>query len=341
MTNDCLTAGVDLDRPADEQSAAASFLTNPWIRFLLRRFGRLVVSTWVLVTVGFLMIHLVPGDPVRSALGPDASHALVEERRQALGLGDPLWQQYLDYLGHLLSWNLGESILSGQQVTELLAESLPPTLEIALLGFAFAIVVSVPLGTAMAALTRGGRGRRMELTFTSTSVVVGAIPEFLLAVGLVYVFAVKLEWVPIATRSGADSYILPVLALGIGPALILARILRVELLAVLGADFVRTARAKRMPFWRINVRHALPNALTAVLTLAGLLVGGMVAGTVLVETVFAWPGLGSTIVESIVAKDYPVVQAIVLVYGVGVLLINLLVDIALAIIDPRSTIQES
>ena len=119
------------------------------------------------------------------------------------------------------------------------------------------------------------------------------------------------------------------------------RILRVELLAVLGADFVRTARAKRMPFWRINVRHALPNALTAVLTLAGLLVGGMVAGTVLVETVFAWPGLGSTIVESIVAKDYPVVQAIVLVYGVGVLLINLLVDIALAIIDPRSTIQES
>ena len=322
-------------------SASSSLLDSAWLRFAIRRVGRLLLSVWVLVTLAFLMIHLVPGDPVRSALGPDAPNVLVQERRQALGLDDPMWQQYVDYLGNLMSWNPGESILTGEPISTLLSDSLPATLEIALLAFAFTVVVAVPLGTVTAALTRGGRRRGTELVFTSSSVVVGAIPEFLLAVGLVYVFSVKLEWLPIATRGGPGSYVLPVIALGLGPALILARILRVELLAVLGTDYIRTARAKRMPFWRIGAFHALPNALTAVLTLAGLLVSGMVAGTVLVETIFAWPGLGSTIVESILTKDYPVVQAIVLVYGVGVLLINLLVDVTLGLVDPRNTIRET
>ena len=314
---------------------------NPWLRFVVRRLGRLLVSVWVLVTLAFAMIHLVPGDPVRAALGPSAPAELVEARRAALGLDAPLWRQYLDYLGGLLTGDLGASILNGRPVADLLSQSLPATLEIALLAFVFTIVVAIPLGTVMAVLTRGGRGRRTELAFTSTTVVVGAIPEFLLAVGLVYLFAVKLDLLPIATRGGIDSYVLPVIALGLAPALVMARILRVEMLTVLGQDYIRTARAKRLPFWRVALQHALPNALTAVLTLAGLLVSGMVAGTVLVETVFAWPGLGSSIVESILAKDYPVVQAIVLVYGVGVLLVNLLVDVALVLIDPRNTIREA
>jgi len=204
-----------------------------------------------------------------------------------------------------------------------------------------AVVVSVPLGAAMAVLTRGGRRKRGELAFTATSVVLGAIPEFLVAVGLVYVFSVQLGWVPVAGRSGPDSYLLPVVALALGPAAVLARIVRVEMLSVLGSDYIRTARAKRLPPRAIYLHHALPNALTATLTLGGLLLAGLVAGTVLVENVFAWPGLGSTIVQSIIARDYPVVQGIVLVYGVGVLLVNLVVDVALAVLDPRSTIRES
>jgi peptide/nickel transport system permease protein len=156
----------------------------------------------------------------------------------------------------------------------------------------------------------------------------------------VYVFGVRLGLAPIAGRAGPDSYVLPVLALALGPAAVLARIMRVETLAVLDADYIRTARAKRLPDRRLYLRHALPNSLTATLTLAGLLLGGLVAATVLVENVFAWPGLGSTIVQSILSKDYPVVQGIVLVYGLGVLLVNLAVDVGLALLDPRSTIRE-
>ncbi|MBO0870437.1 MAG: ABC transporter permease, partial [Micromonosporaceae bacterium] len=207
--------------------------------------------------------------------------------------------------------------------------------------FVVTMCVSVPLGVVMAALTRGGRGRRTELAFTSSSAVVAAIPDFLLLVGLVYVFGVSLRWLPVAGRSGPSSFVLPVLALASGSTAVLARIVRVEMLAVLDADFVRTARAKRLPVWRVYLRHVLPNALTTTLTAGGLLLSGLIAGTVLVENVLSWPGLGSTMVASILSKDYPVVQGVVLVYGLGVLAINLVVDVLLALLDPRSAIKES
>jgi peptide/nickel transport system permease protein len=226
-------------------------------------------------------------------------------------------------------------------VSQVIGDRLPATLELAVYAFLLAIVVAVPLGVAMAVLTRGGRRRPAELAFTSTSAVLAVIPEFLLAVGLVYVFGVQLGWAPVAGRDGLDSYVLPVVALAVGPAAVLARIVRVEMLSVLQADYVRTARAKRLPDRVVYLRHALPNALTATITLGGLLLSGLVAGTVLAENVFAWPGLGSTIVQSILAKDYPVVQGVILVYGLGVLVVNLAVDVVLALLDPRSTIRES
>ncbi|TWE28493.1 ABC transporter permease [Prauserella muralis] len=317
------------------------FTGNAWTRFAARRLARLLISVWVLVTAAFLMIHLIPGDPVRVALGPTASPELVEARRAALGLDQPLWLQYVHYLGGLFSGDTGTSVGTGLPVSEVIADRLPATLELAGYAFLIAVVVSVPVGVGMAVLTRRGRRRKTELAFTSTSVVLGAVPEFLLAVGLVYVFGVQLGWVPVAGRSGLGSYVLPVLALAVGPAAVLARLLRVETLSVLEADYIRTARAKRLPDRIVYFRHALPNALTATITVGGLLLSAMVAGTVLVENVFAWPGLGTTIVESIIAKDYPLVQGIVLVYGTAVLLVNLAVDVALALLDPRSTIKES
>lgn len=321
-------------------AAVTTPVDHPWGRFALRRFGRLVVSVWVLVTAAFGMIHLIPGDPVRGALGPTASHELVEARRAALGLDQPLWQQYLDYLRGLFTGDLGVSMNSGLPVSDILGDRLPATVELAVLAFALAVLVSVPLGLLFAVLTRGGRRRPLELGFTSTSVVIAAIPEFLLAVALVWIFSVNLGWVPVAGRDGPASYVLPVVALALAPAAILARIVRVETLTVLRADYIRTARAKRLPSRTVYFRHALPNSLTAAITLGGLLLGALVAGTVLVENVFAWPGLGSTIVSSILAKDYPVVQGVVLVYGIGVLVVNLVVDVALALLDPRSTIRE-
>lgn len=314
---------------------------NPWLRFSARRLGRLLISVLVLVTAAFLMIHLIPGDPVRAALGLQAPQSLVNARRAALGLNDPLWLQYVHWVRNLLAGHMGTSITTGLPVSQVIGQRLPATVQLAVYSFVVSMVISVPLGAVMAVLTRGGRRRRAELAFTSTTVVLASIPGFLVAVGLVYVFSVHLGWTPVAGQSGFVSYILPVLSLALGAALVLARVLRVQMLAVLQADYIRTARAKRLPAWLVYLRHALPNALTATITLSGLLLSGLVAGTVLVENVFAWPGLGSTIVQSILSKDYPVVQGIVLVYGFGVLLINLAVDILLALLDPRSTIKES
>jgi peptide/nickel transport system permease protein len=330
--------------PAAASSASrglpGSVVSSPWTRFAARRLGRFVVSLFVLITASFLMIHLIPGDPVRGALGLTAPPELVERTRESLGLNNPLHVQYLDYLRDLVGGQLGTSMISKLPVSSVIAQRLPATLELAGLAFLVAVAVAVPLGVTMGVLTRRGRRRRTELGFTTASVVLGTVPDIIIGVVLVSVFAVNLDLVPVAGRAGPGSYILPVVALALAPALILARIIRVEMVSVLDADFIRTARAKRLPSAVIYLGHALPNALTASLTTAGLLLSGLVAATVLVENVFAWPGLGGTIVSSILTKDYELVQAIVLVYGTFVLLVNLAVDVILAILDPRSRIRQ-
>jgi peptide/nickel transport system permease protein len=331
---------VTLTAPSPSAGPARPLWAHPWVRFGVRRLGRLLVSLWVLVTASFAMIHLIPGDPVRAALGPTAPADLVEARRHALGLDDPLLSQYLHYLKGLVTGDLGTSLASQLPVSDVVAQRLPATLSLAVLAFLASVAVAIPLGVVMGVLTRRGHGRRTELAFTTTGIVVATIPDFLIGVALVYVFGIRLGWLPVAGDDTAAAYVLPVFSLAIGPAAILARIVRVEMVGVLEADFVRTARAKRLPARTIYVGHALPNAVTAALTVGGILLSALVAGTVLVENVFAWPGLGSTIVRSILTKDYPVVQAIVLVYGVGVLITNLVVDVALALLDPRSTIRE-
>jgi peptide/nickel transport system permease protein len=322
------------------QPGRTALRDRTWLRFALRRLGRLLASLWVLVTASFAMIHLIPGDPVRGALGPTAPADLVAARREALGLNDPLLSQYADYLRGLVTGDLGTSLSSQLPVSDVIAQRLPATLSLAVLAFLAAVAVAIPLGVTMGVLTRRGHGRRTELAFTTSSVVVATVPDFLIGIGLVYVFGVNLGWLPVAGNDTPSAYLLPVLSLAVGPAAILSRIVRVEMVSVLEADFVRTARAKRLPPRRVYLGHALPNAVTAALTMCGLLLSAMVAGTVLVENVFAWPGLGTTIVSSILTKDYPVVQAIVLVYGIGVLVTNTVVDVALALLDPRSMIRE-
>jgi peptide/nickel transport system permease protein len=320
---------------------ATALWRRRWVRFAILRGGRLLVSLWILVTAAFLIIHLVPGDPVRAAMGITAPAEVVEARREALGLNLPLGEQYVRFLGGLLRGDLGDSIGSRLPVGQVIAQRLPATASLAGLAFLVAVLVAFPVGLAVAVATRGGRRRRTELGFATGSVLLGAIPDFLLGVAFVSVFAVGLHLLPVAGRGGPATYVLPVLSLCLGPAAILARIVRVETLGVLQTDYVRTARAKRLPPHRVYLRHALPNAVTASLTVGGLMLSSMVAGTVLVESVFAWPGLGSTIVSAILTKDYPLAQGVVLVYGVGVLLINTVVDLALAGLDPRSTVGAS
>ena len=314
---------------------------NELLGFAARRLGRFVVSLWIVVTAAFLMIHLVPGDPVRAAMGTNAPSDLVEARREALGLNDSLLTQYWHFIQGLFSGDLGTSLVTNQPVTQVVSDRMPETLQLAVLAFILVAALALPIGVTMAVATRGGRRRGGELAFATICVVVAAVPEFLLAVAFVYLFAVQFAWFPVAGADGGASYVLPVVTLALGPAAVMARIVRVETLSVLGNDFIRTARAKRLPPRLVYLRHALPNALTATLTIAGLLLTSMVAGTVLVEQIFAWPGLGSMIVQSILQKDYPMVQGIVLVYGCAVLLVHLVVDVLLGVLDPRSTIRES
>ena len=210
-----------------------------------------------------------------------------------------------------------------------------------MLAFLVVVLVAVPLGMLAAVGTRDGRRPRLEVGFSAVTGLFSVIPEFLLAVALVVVFSVRMGVLPAAGRDGASSYVLPVTALAIGPIAALARIVRVETLRVLGEEYMRTARAKRLPARLYYLRHALPNLLTATLTISGLLLSGLLAGTVLVENVFAWPGLGNELAQSVPAKNYPMVQGLALVYGGGVLLINLVVDVLLALVDPRSTIRET
>ncbi|MFF6983694.1 ABC transporter permease [Streptomyces sp. NPDC008343] len=318
----------------------SSTTATGWITFLTRRLVRLAISVVVLLTAVFAMIHMVPGDPVRTALGQTASESLIESRRRSLGLDQPLWQQYLDFMSGVVQGDLGISMVSGLPAVDVVGQRLAPTLELAVYAFLFVIVLALPVGMLAAVLTLHGRRPRMELGFTGMTGALGAIPDFLLAVALVSVFAVSLDWLPVASGAGGASYVLPVLALSIGPLAVLSRLIRVETLRVLGEDYMRTARSKRLPSRLLYIRHALPNLLTSTLTWSGLLLGGLLSGTVLVENVFAWPGLGTELARAVPAKDYPIVQALALVFGAAVLLINLVVDILIAVVNPRSAIRE-
>jgi peptide/nickel transport system permease protein len=309
--------------------------------YALRRSSRLLVSLVLLLTATFFMIHLVPGDPVRAALGPSAPASLVAERRAALGLDKPLVTQYVDYLRNVVHGDFGTSLTSGEHVSDVIKQRGPATLRLGGIAFLVAIFLAVPLGIVMAALTRDGRRRRVELAFTATTGAIAAVPSFLIAVGLVYLFAVTVHLLPVAGRGGISSYVLPVASLALAAVASLSRIVRVEGLRVLEQDYVRTARGKRLPARIVYLRHALPNTLTPTLTLAGLLLGGLLAGTVLVENIFAWPGLGTTLVQAVAQKDFSTVQAVAVVFGAVVLLANFAVDLAIAAIDPRSTILDA
>ncbi|GAA2874590.1 ABC transporter permease [Streptosporangium fragile] len=331
-------AGRALPKPAVPGRAPAGRARGA---FVLRHLVRFAISLAALLVASFAMIHLIPGDPVRAALGPAAPVELVTARRAALGLDQPIPSQLASYVRNVLGGEFGTPSRRGEPVGEVGAARLPNTLALALLATTVALLVAVPLGMWAGIRTENGRNRGTEATFTSVTGAAVAVPEFLYAIALVTVFAIGLGWFPPAGKGGPESYVLPVLALAVAPAAMIARISRVETLRELGTDYVRLARAKRLPAARLYVRHVLPNTLTATLTMGGLLLTGLIAGSVLVEYVFAWPGLGLRIVESITQKDYPVAQGVILVYGVIVLVVNLLVDLLLGVLDPTSALKES
>ncbi|MFZ0168786.1 MAG: ABC transporter permease [Candidatus Dormiibacterota bacterium] len=312
-----------------------------WDLFWPRRILRLLVSLFALVTITFFMVQLVPGNPVREALGPDAPAKVVAQREKELGLDKPLLVQYVDYWDNALHGNLGTSLAENLPVTSIIESRIWRTASLLGLALAFTIVVSLPMGLLLGVLTDNGRRRRLEVGFTSIASTLNSIPEFLFAIGLVFLFGVALQWLPVAGAGGLNSYALPTLAIALGPTAALTRIVRVETTTVLKRDYMLVARSKRLPARILYLRHALPNLLTAALTVGGLLLTVLVGSVVIVENVFAWPGLGTELVQAITSRDFPLVQGIMLVLGATVLLINLLVDVLIALVDPRSTIRET
>ena len=299
-----------------------------------------MIALFLLVTGVFGMVHAIPGDPVRNALGANAAPSIVAAKRHMLGLDQSLWHQYLTYLDDVVHARFGNSLITGLSVKNMLGQQLPATISLAVSAFVVAVLVSIPLGMVIGVLTRDGRRRGVDVGFGATTGILSVLPDFVLGVILQFLFAVTLKALPVAGQGGFSSYVLPVLALATWPAALLMRIVRVETQRVLNQEYMRTARAKRLP-WRLEyLRHALPNLLTSTLTISGLILASLLAGTVLIEKIFAWPGVGAQLVSSTLAKDFPVVQALGLFFGVSVLLINLSVDVVIAVINPQSTIKE-
>jgi peptide/nickel transport system permease protein len=303
----------------------------------LRRAAASLVSVLLaLMLACFLLVHLVPGDPALRVAGLDATPEDIANVRHTLGLDLPLSRQFANYVSGIARLDFGKSFVTREPVVQVIADRLPNTLELAFAAMLLVMGTSLPLGMVAAALTRDDRNRYFEVAFTAATSAMSALPNFLSATFLAFLFAVWLRWLPAAGATHWSSVVLPAVAVGLRPLAELARIVRVEMLNALAQDYVRTARGKRLPRWLIYLRHVLPNVLTGALTIGGLLFAGLIAGTVVVENVFAWPGLGTALVQAILARDYPVVQGISLLLGFAVVTVNTSVDAALTLIDPRA-----
>lgn len=298
---------------------------------MFKRLLGVVPVVFGVLLLTFLLVHLVPGDPVEVMLGESASGADRAQLRQELGLDQPIVVQFGQYLGKLAQGDFGNSIHSGAPISKLLAERFPATLKLALLALLIAICLGLPLGI-IAALKAN---RWPDYAATMLSLTLSAMPHFWLGPLLMLVFALWLGWLPVSGMDTPASIFLPALTLGFGLAAILTRMTRASLLEVLNEDFVRTARAKGLDESTVILGHALRAALLPVVTVVGLQMGSLLAGTVITETVFAWDGIGRLLVESIEKRDYPVTQACVLVIALSYVLVNLCTDLLYARLDPR------
>ncbi|NOR40180.1 MAG: ABC transporter permease subunit, partial [Gammaproteobacteria bacterium] len=278
------------------------------LTFITHRLAGSLLVIFGVVTIVFLLIHMIPGDPVEIMLGESASTADREALRVALGLDQPLLVQFRHYLSGLLHLDMGQSIHYRRPVSELLLERLPATGLLAAATLIITLVLALPLGI-IAAVRRNTLWDTGAMSFSMLGV---SIPNFWLGPMLILVFSLWLGWFPVSGRSGFASVILPALTLGTGLVAVLSRMVRSSMLEVLSEDYMRTAKAKGLSPQRVILHHGLRNALLPVITLLGLQLGALLAGAVITETVFSWPGVGLLTIESIQSRDYPVVQACVL-----------------------------
>ena len=305
------------------------------LRYLVRRILLTIPVLLGVATLVFSLIHLVPGDPAQAMLGDGASPQDITELRKSLGLDQPLVDQYVTFLRQAVTGDLGRSFRTGQPVTTMIVERVPATAELAIAAMIIAIALAIPLGV-IAAVRRGTAADYGAMTFALAGV---SIPNFWLGPVLAIVFAVELGWLPVSGRGSLAHLVLPAFSLGLALAAILARMTRASLLDELRELYVRAARARGASRTAAITVHALRNSLVPLLTIVALQFGAVLTGAVITETIFAWPGIGRLLIQSIGFRDYPMVQGCILLIAVTYVSVNLITDVLYGVLDPRIRLE--
>jgi ABC-type dipeptide/oligopeptide/nickel transport system permease component len=304
-------------------------------RRLLRMLGLRLLSTlpvlWLVVSLVFLLIHLVPGDPVQQMLGEGAPPADVAALRHAYGLDLPLGQQYVNYWRGVLHLDLGRSLRLNRPVLSLLAQRYPYTLALTIAALLVGIALALPAGVASAR----NRGKWKDQALGVVSLFGVSFPLFAMAPLAILLFSIRLGWLPVSGADGPLNLVLPAGTMGIALAAILTRMVRTSLLEELGHDYIRTARAKGLSERAVVYRHALRNALMPLLTIVGLQFGVLLAGAIVTETIFSWPGVGRLTITAISSRDYALAQGCILAAGLTYVLVNLATDVMYMVVNPR------
>ncbi len=304
-------------------------------RFISLRVLLALPAVWLIVTMVFLLAHIVPGDPVQQMLGEGARLEDLQQLRHTLGLDLPLPEQYGKYLAHVVRGDLGESFRFQQPVTRVILSHYPATLELAFVALLVCAAIGIPAGL-LAAQRRGTPTDHAIGVFTLFGL---SVPNFALGPVLILLFSVLIGWLPVSGRGGISHLILPAITLGAALAAILTRMVRTAVIEELSSDYVRTARSKGLSESAVLFRHAFRNALIPILTILGLQFGTLLAGTIVTETIFSWPGIGRLAVQAINARDYPLLQGCILLIAVSYVAVNLLTDLVYALADPRVRLE--
>ncbi len=300
-------------------------------RYLLQRVLYTLPVVWLVVSIVFLLIHFVPGDPVQQMLGEGAAGADIQATRHAFGLDVPLGRQYINYWKGVLHGDLGPSIRFNQGVSSLIAQRYPYTLELTLASLLVAIVLSIPAGIRSAQR----RNRWDDRVLSVVSLFGLSFPNFALGPVLILFFAIKLGWLPVSGTGSLAHLILPAITMGGALAAILTRMVRTSMLEELGQDYIRTARAKGLPERTVVYGHALRNAMIPIITVLGLQFGALLAGAIVTETIFSWPGIGRLTISAISNRDYYLVQGCILAIALTYVAVNFLTDLLYSAINPR------
>ncbi|WP_313622351.1 glutathione ABC transporter permease GsiC [Achromobacter sp.] len=300
------------------------------LTYIVKRLLGMIPTLLLVAVVVFLFVHMLPGDPARLAAGPEADQSTVELVRKELGLDLPLPQQFVRYFSHMLQGDLGTSLRTKRPVSTEIADRFMPTLWLTLASMVWSVTFGMIIGI-VSAVWRNRWPDRLGMTLAVSGI---SFPAFALGMMLMQVFSVNLGWLPTVGASTWQHYILPSITLGAAVAAVMARFTRASFVEVVQEDFVRTARAKGLTERRVVIKHALRNALIPVVTMMGLQFGFLLGGSIVVETVFNWPGLGRLLVDAVTQRDYPVIQGLVLLFSLEFILINLIVDVLYGVINP-------